>query len=302
MKNAIGIDIGGTKIALGRVTHEGNIVESLKIPFEKSLSPKDMMSIILDNAKGLVDDQTIGIGFGVPGPLNLSQGKMGNPPNLQSWHDFQIESYINHHTELCFKIENDANAAAMAEHLYGQAVRLKNSIYVTISTGIGAGIIINDALLSGSNGNAGEIGHISVDPHSEIICGTCGQCGCLENLASGTAISLLLSKKLDRTITSEEAFNLYRSGNIEAQYVINSAINYLSQAFITLINLFDPDIITIGGGVSQNSDIILPKINDYISKFALSEKGRNVKVVPSLLSNNLGIIGAASLILNKQKS
>ncbi|WP_414043965.1 ROK family protein [Macrococcus sp. EM39E] len=297
MENVIGIDIGGTKVAIGKFNIKGELLNETIIPFKSELSPEKMSDLIFDQIENLVDNNTKSLGFGVPGPLKLKEGKMGNPPNLKSWHNFNIIKYFSSKTQLPFYVENDANAAAVAEHLYNNQEELKNTIYITISTGIGSGIIINNHLLSGTNGNAGEIGHTSVDLNSNIKCDTCGQYGCLENLASGTAIASILSTKLNRTISTLEAFELYRNENKFAIEVIDKAISHIAQAIVTLINLYDTEQIVLGGGVMKNGDIILPKVIDYVSNHALSDVGKSVIIKKSKFEN-IGLLGAAALAIN----
>lgn len=297
MENVIGIDIGGTKVAIGKFNIKGKVLNETMIPFKSELSPEKMSDLIFDQIENLVDNHTKSLGFGVPGPLKLKEGKMGNPPNLKAWHNFDIIKYFSTKTQLPFYVENDANAAAVAEHLYNNVENFKNTIYITISTGIGSGIIIDNKLLSGTNGNAGEIGHISVDINSNIKCDTCGQYGCLENLSSGTAIASILSTKLNRTISTMEAFELYRNDNKFAIEVIDKAISHIAQAIVTLINLYDTEQIVLGGGVMKNGDIILPKVIDYVSKHALSDAGKSVIIKKSKFEN-IGLLGAAALAIN----
>lgn len=297
MENVIGIDIGGTKVAIGKFNIKGEVLNESMIPFNKDLLPEKMSDLIFNQIDTLVDDCTKSLGFGVPGPLKLKEGKMGNPPNLKAWHNFNIINYFATKTHLPFYIENDANAAAVAEHMYNNNENFKNTIYITVSTGIGSGIIIDNKLLSGTNGNAGEIGHISVDLNSNIKCSTCGQLGCLENLASGTAIASILSTKLNRTISTKEAFELYRNGNKYAIEVIDRAISHIAQAIVTLINLYDTEQIVLGGGVMKNGDLILPKIIDYVSKHALSDAGKSVIIKKSKFEN-IGLLGAAALAIS----
>jgi len=296
---AIGVDIGGTKVAIGIVDESGMMIEQSIIPTDLSIAPFDMISIINFEVKKVIKSSEIqeeaikGIGIGAPGPLDSKRGEIICPPNLPTWTNIPIQEWVERAFPFPVKLENDANAAALAEKWIGAGQDHDDFIYMTVSTGIGAGIIADGKLLRGRKGNAGDIGHIVVDP-SFGQC-TCGQYGCLEWIASGTAISREGSKIMGETLSTKAVFELYEQRQPEIVTYIDSVINVLGEACANLINTFDTEKIVIGGGVSKTGDTLFAPIRSYIQSYALNPDGRKTEVVPSMLEQNSGVVGAAAL-------
>jgi predicted NBD/HSP70 family sugar kinase len=192
-KLIVGIDIGGTKVAGGLVTPKGWLVKSSVVPTHAAGGFKSSFGQIVGLIESLIRDgggpeKIIGIGMCAPGPINPKTGSVINPPNLPGWRNVQLERKVHRHFRLPAKVENDANAAGLAEALFGAARRYRDVFYVTVSTGIGTGIIINKRVYHGKNGVAGEGGHVSIDYRSPWRCG-CGTLGCIEALAAGPAMA-----------------------------------------------------------------------------------------------------------------
>ncbi|HLR60674.1 MAG TPA: ROK family protein [Pseudogracilibacillus sp.] len=302
-KYAIGVDIGGTKIAIGVVNELGHVIDSVSIPTNVMIPPENVIHDINQQIKNILienklkEDEVIGIGVGAPGPLDSKAGMITCPPNLPLWRDLPIKKLIENAFSIPVLIENDANAAALAEKWIGDGQACDHFIYMTISTGIGSGIITEGKLLRGKKGNAGDIGHMVVNPTYGVC--TCGQEGCLEWIASGTAIARIGSEIMEEKKTTEEIFKLYNEGQDKIVPYINDVFKSIGQATVTLINTFDTEKIIIGGGVSQIGDTLIKPIQTYINHFALNPEGRKVKVVQSHLGSNNGVIGAAALWLNQ---
>ncbi|GBF10273.1 ROK family protein [Tepidibacillus sp. HK-1] len=299
MAYSIGVDIGGTKVAIAIVNEKGEIIEQTKIPTDLSISPQEMIARISSQIEQVIQksavsmNDVIGIGIGAPGPLDSKNGIIKCPPNLKKWVDIPIVNWMQKIWDLPIVLENDANAAALAEKWLGAAQENENFVYMTISTGIGAGIIVDGKLLHGMKGNAGDIGHTVVDP-SFGKC-TCGQYGCLESIASGTAIAKRASEIVGKELTTKEVFDLYNEGEAEIVDFIERIFRVLGVACVSIINTFDPEKIVIGGGVSKVGDPLFKSIKDYVSQFALNPTGRKTKVVPAKLEQNAGVIGATAL-------
>lgn len=300
MKYSIGVDIGGTKVAIAVVTEEGNIITDTVIPTDLSIAPKEMIKQICTtidsviNKSNVSEADIIGIGIGAPGPLDSKAGMITCPPNLRNWVDVPIKKLVEEHFSFPVQLENDANAAGLAEKWIGAAMDTENFAYITVSTGIGAGIIAEGKLLRGLKGNAGDIGHTVVDP-SYGEC-PCGQEGCLEWIASGTAIARQGSEVLGESVSAEDVFNLYEQGNEKIIPLIDGILKVLGQACVTLVNTIDPEKIVIGGGVSKVGDTLFNPIQNYVSKFALNPTGRQTQIVPAKLDQSSGVVGAASLL------
>ncbi|WP_127534578.1 ROK family protein [Paenibacillus kobensis] len=302
MQYAVGIDIGGTKTAIGLVDANGQALAKTTLPTNPS-SPSHMVDEIAAAANKLMEDsgvsasELLGIGIGAPGPLDTKRGIIAEPPNLRSWWGFPVvDSFRRHfdsHVKLAF--ENDATAAALAERWIGAAKNADHYVYMTISTGIGAGIFSHGRLITGATGNAGDIGHIVIDPAAGLC--QCGQRGCFEYIASGTAIARMASELLGRPVTTKEAFELALSGsNAAAEELVRRVFRYIGVGCVTMINTFDPELIVIGGGVSQVGAPLFDTVTDYIRHHALNPSGRETAVVPAALSQDVGLIGAAALI------
>lgn len=299
MKNSIGVDIGGTKVAIGIVNETGLVKEQSIIPTDLSISPFDMISKINVEIKniitqaGLKQEDITGIGIGAPGPLDSKNGMILCPPNLPTWKDIPIQKWVEDEFSIPVKLENDANAAALAEKWIGAGQKNDDFIYMTVSTGIGSGIISDGKLLHGRKGNAGDVGHIVVDP-SFGQC-TCGQYGCLEWIASGTAIAREGSKIMGEKLTTAEVFNLYDQNHPDIIPYMNRVFHVLGVACVTLINMFDTEKIVIGGGVSNSGETLFNPIRSYVQSYALNPDGRKTEIVPSQLKQSSGVVGAAAL-------
>lgn len=299
MEYAIGVDIGGTKIAVAVVEQSGKITSKTAFAMDLSKSPEGVMDEIIQVIQKAIQGQAgkeadlLGIGVGVPGPLDTRTGVVHSPPNLPSWIDVPVKEMLAAVFAVPVLIENDANAAALAEKWVGAGKDSLNFTYLTISTGIGAGIVANGRLLSGSRGNAGEIGHTVMDP-SYGLC-SCGQIGCLDLIASGRAIAKNGSEIIGQKLTTKAVFELYGYGYEELDRYIDHVFWALGAASVSLVNMLDPEKIIVGGGVSQMGNLLYQHMERYIQTHALNPAGRRTKVVPAELSEHAGVIGAAAL-------
>ncbi|UOQ91897.1 ROK family protein [Halobacillus shinanisalinarum] len=303
MNYVVGIDIGGTKIAVGIVDEEGNLYDN-KIFSNDAQSPVETkLEHLYSMVHGLINqtmfsrDRLLGIGVGAPGPLNAKNGVITCPPNLPNWENTYIVDLLQEEFQVPVVLENDANAATLAEKWIGAAQENNHFVYMTISTGIGSGLYVDGNLVSGSRGNAGDIGHMVIDP-SYGPC-TCGQDGCFESIASGTAIARLGSTLIGESLTTKQIFDLYYQGNESITLFINDVFTKIGSGCVTLINTFDPEKIIIGGGVSKVGNCLFEEVQDYVSNYALNPEGRKTEIVPSGLKQNSGVIGAAALFFQK---
>lgn len=300
MNYAIGIDIGGTKTAIGLVGADGEVRAKTSLPTDQTVAPEAMVdrmaTAIRDilSAQGVSEKELLGIGVGAPGPLNTKEGKIAEPPNLRSWWNFPVVASLARHFSLPIRLENDATAAALAEKWLGAAKKDDHFVFVTISTGIGAGIYSHGKLITGASGNAGDVGHFVVDPSAGTC--VCGQKGCWEYVASGTAVARQASALLGREVSSKEAFDLAAAGHTPIQELVAKVYEYIGVGCVTLINTFDPEKLVLGGGVSQVGAPMFDAVRDYVSKYALNPSGRQTPIVPAALHQDAGLIGAAALV------
>jgi glucokinase len=309
-----GVDLGGTKISTGIVDESGKVIQSLKIPTNVEEGSDAVISRINMSIDKVLEMSNLklhnlsGIGIGAPGPLDIEKGIVVYSANLPGWRDVPIANKIKEKYELPIRLNNDGNAAVLGEYLFGTGRGSKNFIYITISTGIGAGAVIDGKLFNGANSNALEVGHMTINT-SGPKCG-CGNHGCFEALASGTSIARRAQKMIDEgretiilvqeknaPVKAEYVFDAARNGDKVALEIIDTEAFYLGVGISNIINLFNPDKIALGGGVSTQMDMFYSKMMQTVTERTLRPNAAICEVVRAKLGNEIGIIGAASLIL-----
>ena len=319
-KMIIGIDVGGTKVAGGLVDRKGRLDRTVTLPTKASEGFETSFSQIAAVIKRLISqaggpDQIQGIGMCCPGPLNPRTGVVINPPNLPGWTNIPFTERVKKEFRLPARLENDANAAGLAEVLFGAAVGYNDVFYVTVSTGVGTGIIINKKIYHGKNGAAAEGGHVTIDHHSPYICG-CGTPGCIEALAAGPALVRRARVKLEQEhtlpsllrertqnhlsrITPEMIEETAKEGDKVARFIIDETGFFLGVWLASMITLLDPDAIVIGGGVSQIGKPLFDKIRATIPHYTINRQAKNTPLLPAKLQKDVGIFGAASLFMQE---
>lgn len=309
-KYVVGIDLGGTTISGGVLDYEGNIVFRHTIDTKSELGEKIVLERIIKVIDYVIKKSKIpknnikAIGIGSPGPLDIEKGIIITSPNLP-FKNFNIVNPIKNHFKISVYLDNDANAAAVGEYKFGSGKGSRNMIFITVSTGIGGGAILNGNIYRGSNSNALEIGHMTLKEDGAIC--NCGNFGCAEALASGTAIAKKARMELNRGKESSlkklkkiSAYNVFqeaKNGDKLAQEIVDEALEYLGICVSNIIITFDPDTIVIGGGVSKAGDIIFNKINQVVKERCFEAMWKNTKIIKALLLEDAGIIGAASLAI-----
>lgn len=316
----IGIDIGGTKVAGGLVDRKGRLEKTVTLPTKANEGFEVSFGQVLTLIKRLINqaggpDHIKGIGMCCPGPLNPRTGIVINPPNLAGWVDIPVVERVEKKFQIPTRLENDANAAGLAEVLFGAAVGFCDVFYVTVSTGVGTGIIINKKIYHGKNGFAAEGGHVTIDYHSPYICG-CGTPGDIESLAAGpgivrrasvrllqehTAQSLLRERTRNdlRRLTPEMIQEAAASGDGVAKAIIEETGYFLGVWLASMITLLDPEAIIIGGGVSRIGKPLFDMIRKTIPRYTVNRQAKNTPVLPAKLQKDVGVFGAASLFLQE---
>ncbi len=308
----IGVDLGGTQIRAIRTDLEGEQAartDQLTRPEEGSEAAfgrvLECIETVIDNVP---KEQIIGIGIGAPGPID-AEGRLHDPPNLPGWEPFSLTERISGRFGLPAYAGNDANLAALGERRFGAGQGVDDLIYVTVSTGIGGGIISGGRLLVGAHGYAAEIGHQTLVIDGPI-CG-CGQPGHLEALASGPAIARQAQQRIEQGAESSLA---ELGGELRARDVTEAAdggdqlaIELLAQAgtyiglgLVNLIHILEPARILIGGGVSQAGDWLFQPIRETVAKRVMSPVFQSVEILPAGLGADVGLLGAVALVLEKQ--
>lgn len=302
--SVIGMDVGGSKIRMARVTMRGRILGSV---VEQRVISRQKHSLIRQVA-GMVREMVSAgqgrpraVGVGVPGFMLKESGVIYASPNFPGWHLIPFRSLLRSSLRLPLTVENDANAAALGEAWKGRGRNVKTMLYLGLGTGVGGGVVLNGRLLHGSDGLAGELGHITVDPHGPI-CG-CGNSGCLEAYASATAIvRAYLEVKRERRIrpsrmppTAAELSQAARAGDKAARAVFVGAGIALGIAVASLINIFNPQMVVIGGGVAEAWDLFAPAMKAQLVRRAIRPARLSARVVRGILDDRAGILGAAAV-------
>jgi glucokinase len=292
----IGIDLGGTNLRIGVFNEQGEIINEQSQPTEAANGPEyviNQMAEIINELKSTYEIKAVGIGS--PGPLNPHDGIIIEPPNLPGWVNVPIVNILEEKTNLPIKLENDANAAALAEATLGAGKGASSVFFITVSTGIGGGYVLNGELVSGAQGNCGEIGNMIVNPSPDAYQGPGLNKGALEGLASGTAIGRIGQERLNITNGAQGVFQLAEQGNKEAQAILNEAINYLAIGLANIVHTVNPEIIVIGGGVMKSKNLLLEPLLEK-TKGYLYPSLKDVLVLKSaLLDQKAGLIGAGLL-------
>ncbi|MBM7624192.1 ROK family glucokinase [Sporohalobacter salinus] len=314
-KYVIGVDLGGTKILTALANLQGEIVAKDRLSTEAEQGKKKVIDRILTTIdqvltkSNLTKKEIEAIAIGSPGPLNVEEGIIYQAPNL-GWKNVNLKQVLESKLDIPVFVENDANAAALGAKWFGVGQNKDNLIYLTISTGIGSGIIIDGKLYHGASDSSGEVGHMVIEANSDIKC-NCGDYGCWEAIASGTALGRLAREKINsgssslmkelvdsvEEIDGKIVTQAAAQGDKVAQKVLQRVINYLGTGISNLINILNPEIIVIGGGVSQAGDMVLEPIRDIALKRAMETPAKEVEIVPTQLGDDIGVIGAVTKAL-----
>lgn len=306
-----GVDIGGTTVKMGLFNENGELIQKWEIPTIKDNGGSQILPDIAGAIKaknellGIQMSDVLGVGLGIPGPIT-SDGRVLKCANL-GWGIFSVADEVRKLTgiqKVC--IGNDANVAALGEQWRGGGRGFDNIVMVTLGTGVGAGIIIGGKIITGSNGAAGEIGHIPVNTNETRTCG-CGKKGCLEQYTSATGLmsdARLAIENNDRPskmreykqLTGKEIFDAFKAGDEVASEVVNKYADYLGRGLAITAQVIDPQAFVLGGGVAKNGEIVAQIVKENYEKyvmFALKDKVFRL----AELGNDAGIYGAARMVM-----
>lgn len=302
-----GLDLGGTFLKYAIGNQNGTVIYKGKRPSRADQSQQEVFKVMFEAVHELlgVADKHKGvlaaIGVGSPGAIDFENGRLiGSTPNIQHWENADIRAQLEAEFSIPVWADNDANIMAFAEARHGAAEGHKNVICATLGTGIGGGILIDGELYRGKNYTAGEIGHLMI-VHDGLPC-NCGGKGCFEQYASAPAmvrhyaeILEANGKKLPKDASTVTIFANAAAGEKEAQQAIDMTVDYLGTGFASLTNIFNPEIIVIGGGVAEAGDEFIAKIRENVFSKAMKPTLKDLKIVRATLGNDAGFIGAIIL-------
>lgn len=309
----IGIDLGGTNIAAGLVDIDGNIIHSTKLPTLPERGVNRVISDIVKLIEELINYKredtkfnVQGVGIGVPGPVSPDLAHVYYCTNL-GWNDVNLKEIVESKVGIPVFIDNDANLAALAEHEAGALKDIENGVLLTLGTGIGGGLIFNNKPYRGSHG-LGELGHMVIGENFYKC--NCGKNGCFETFASATAIVKYTSKILEeKKYESSILEKPYSENRLNAKSIIDAArigdqlaldsferyTDYLAMGINNLINLVDPQVVALGGGVAHAGDFLYDSIQEKLKNLAFVKDFPTAKIIPAVMGNDAGIVGAAFL-------
>jgi glucokinase len=313
-KYFIGVDLGGTKISGILVNLQGEIIAKTTVPTLAETGEQAILQRIIDVITLIIAESNVGkenivaIGFGSPGSLDIKAGKIMSAANLP-FTNFDIVKPLQEKFNLPVYIDNDANVAAVGEYLFGAGKGTEHMVFITVSTGIGGGAILNGKIYRGNTCNALEVGHTTVQPDGPYC--NCGNYGCAEVLASGTAIAkaaqTAISKGKITSLTTYEkptAYEVFKEaekGDSVACNIRNKALTYLGICVANTIMAFDPQKVIIGGGVAQAGSMVFERIDEVVKERCLAIMSENTQVLPASLGTDAGVIGAAALAIMESK-
>ena len=296
MEVAIGIDLGGTELRAAVVAADGRVLAHARTETAALDGPaaviEQMARLIAQIAPG---HAVTGVGIGSPGALDAVAGVVVHAPTLRGWADVPLAALASARFGLPVRIDNDANVAALAEWRFGAGRGLRHLVYVTVSTGIGGGVIIDGKLLHGRGSLAAEIGHMTIT-EAPVPC-ACGGLGCWEAMASGTALGQRATESgVLGSVTARDVARLAEAGDAFARRLLSEEARWLGVGFANLLHLYAPEMIVVGGGVSDSLPAMQAEIEAVIRRRAMPAY-RDVPVVAAALGQRAGVIGAALLVL-----
>lgn len=289
-----GIDIGGTKIAAGLVSSEGELSRRIERPTNPS-DPQAIIDSVVEMVAELDGDQVArAVGVAAAAFLDRTRDRVYFAPNI-AWSDFPLQDVLEERLGRPVTLENDANAAGWAEFQFGAAKHAHSMVMLTMGTGVGGAIVEDGRLLIGGFGAAGELGHIIIEPDG-LLCG-CGNRGCLEQYASGTALMREARADLGRPeLTSEEMTELLVDGDLAAIAVLNKVCDAMGRGITSLVAVTDPEVVVIGGGVAKAGTLVSEPITQSFKRHYGAYDRRPVpRIVVATMGNSAGVIGAADL-------
>jgi glucokinase len=308
----VGVDIGGTKVAVGLVDHAGKILSHSRQSMIAAGTAEAGLRAVTDAIDSVITQagRVDSIGICAPGPLDPKTGVIFNPPNLPCWRNFPLAARVAEKYKIPVKVDNDANAAALAETRWGAARGYRYVFYATVGTGIGTGIVFDGKIYEGNKGSAGEGGHVSIDYRGPRC--TCGKLGCIEILAAGPAIGRRAGAKVaaesDRgkalldlahgdvaSVTSEMVGKAFAAGDALAREILTETVDLITPWLGNVVDLLDPDVLVIGGGVAAMLQPFFPRIKGNLPKWCVNPFAAEIPLVIAHYGADAGVAGGAAL-------
>lgn len=295
-------DIGATHARLAVTDLSGRIIGETQEDVDIAEGPDVILSWVVDHGKRLIDasgyesTDLIGIGVGLPGPVDHASGRPVNPPIMPGWDNVDVQGYLRDQFGVVVLVDNDVNVMALGEHFshWPDATHL---MFVKVATGIGSGLISEGRLHRGAQGAAGDLGHIAVPHGQEAVC-RCGNTGCLEAVASGAAIAAELTTRGLSARTSKDVVTLARNGSVPTLQLLRQAGRDIGEVLASAVNLFNPSVIVIGGSLSQAGEHLIAGVREVVYRRSLPLATEHLRIVQSRTGDAAGVIGAAVMVID----
>lgn len=316
----VGVDMGATHVMLLLADYSARTLAEIEDSLDIQRGPEYCLARVNELLRRLLEQNGLGlekvsaIGVGVPGPIVADAGMVSGPPIMPGWDGYPIRDFLQAEWGCPITLNNDAELGAVGEWAYGAGRGEKNLAYIKVGTGIGSGLLLDGQVYQGATGSAGEIGHITIDEHGPVC--TCGNRGCLEAFAGGAAIArkateavqrgqrtLLEELAATRPIAAADVMAAARRGDLLAQRIVAEAGSHLGTAIASMVNLFNPSMVVVGGGVAMIGDLLLEPIRTTVQKRSLMVASRAVRISTALLGRRSCAMGAVvqalSLVLHR---
>ncbi|ARF64898.1 MULTISPECIES: ROK family transcriptional regulator [Streptomyces] len=299
----IGVDFGHThlRVAVGNLAHQVLAEESEPLDVDASSAEGfDRAEVLvkrLIEATGIGPDKVIGIGLGVPGPIDVESGTLGSTSILPGWTGINPSEELSGRLGVPVYVDNDANLGALGELVWGSGRGVKDLAYIKVASGVGAGLVIDGTIYRGPGGTAGEIGHITLD-ESGPVC-RCGNRGCLETFTAARYVLPLLQPSHGPGLTMERVVQLAREGDPGCRRVIGDVGRHIGSGVANLCNLLNPSRVVLGGSLAEAGELVLGPIRDSVSRYAIPSAARQLSVLPGALGGRAEVLGALALVLSE---
>ncbi|MFD7745228.1 ROK family protein [Streptomyces sp. NPDC059698] len=299
----IGVDFGHThlRVAVGNLAHQVLAEEAEPLDVDASSAEGfDRAEVLvkrLIEATGIGPDKVIGIGLGVPGPIDVESGTLGSTSILPGWTGINPSEELSGRLGVPVYVDNDANLGALGELVWGSGRGVKDLAYIKVASGVGAGLVIDGTIYRGPGGTAGEIGHITLD-ESGPVC-RCGNRGCLETFTAARYVLPLLQPSHGPGLTMERVVQLAREGDPGCRRVIGDVGRHIGSGVANLCNLLNPSRVVLGGSLAEAGELVLGPIRDSVSRYAIPSAARQLSVLPGALGGRAEVLGALALVLSE---
>lgn len=299
----IGVDFGHThlRVAVGNLAHQVLAEESEPLDVDASSAEGfDRAEVLVKRliaATGIGPDKVIGIGLGVPGPIDVESGTLGSTSILPGWTGINPSQELSGRLGVPVYVDNDANLGALGELVWGSGRGVKDLAYIKVASGVGAGLVIDGTIYRGPGGTAGEIGHITLD-ESGPVC-RCGNRGCLETFTAARYVLPLLQPSHGPGLTMERVVQLAREGDPGCRRVIGDVGRHIGSGVANLCNLLNPSRVVLGGSLAEAGELVLGPIRDSVSRYAIPSAARQLSVLPGALGGRAEVLGALALVLSE---